>query len=91
MQIIKEFRNELLKRKEILFSFEAASNPGYETSKKMIVEKTKADPEKVAVKSVRGNFGSKEFVVEVFVYDKKEDKDRIEPKPKMKKGAEGAK
>lgn len=91
MQIIKELKNELLKRKEILFSVKAESNPGYENSKKKIVEKIKADPEKVVVKSVRNNFGTKEFFIEVFVYDNTEDKDRIEPKPKVKKATEVAK
>ncbi len=85
MKTVKEVKNELLKRKELLFSFEAERNPGFEASKKIIVEKLKVAPENVAVRSVRGNFGSKEFVVEAFVYENAKDKELIEPKVKPKK------
>ena len=85
MKTVNEFRNELLKRKEILFSLESHSNPGFEVSKKAIVEKLKVEPEKIAMKSVKNNFGAREFLIEAFVYDTKEDKERIEPKVKLKK------
>ncbi len=82
---MKEFRNDLLKRKEVLVSFEADKNPGFEASKKMVVDKMKVDADKVAVRSVKSHFGSNEFVVEAFVYDTAKDREMIEPKVKPKK------
>ena len=38
MKFMKEFRNDLLKRKEVLVSFEADKNPGFEASEKMVVD-----------------------------------------------------
>lgn len=89
MKTIKETRNELLKRKEFLVSFASDKNPGFEESKKTFSEKLKVAPENVVVRSVRSNFGSKEFVVEAFVYDNAKDKETIEPKAKPKKAAPG--
>lgn len=90
MKTIKEFKNDLLKRKELLVSFEADKNPGFESSKQMIVEKMKVDADKIAVKSVRSHFGSREFTVEAFVYDSAKDREIIEPKVKPKKAKGGA-
>ena len=82
---MKEFRNDLLKRKEVLVSFEADKNPGFEASEKMVVDQMKFDADKVAVRSVKSHFGSNEFVVEAFVYDTAKDREMIEPKVKPKK------
>ena len=85
MELIKEFQNDLLKRKELNFRTAGESNPGFEDCMKKIAGKLKVLEENVAVKSVRNNFGRKEFLIEAFVYDTKEDKERIEPKSKSRK------
>ena len=90
MEIKKNFRNDLLKRKEILFVVEKDSNPGFEGVKQIAVDNFKTEAENVAVKFVKNNFGTHEFLVEVFVYDSKSDKERVEPKVKVK-AAEGGK
>ena len=83
-------RNDLLKRTEVQFVIKADSNPGFENSRKAIAEKFRVNEDNVAVKFVKSNFGAHDFFVEAFVYDSKEDKERIEPKKKEKKAKPGA-
>lgn len=87
MEIVKETKNDLLKRKEILFKLDSDSNPGFETARKTLADKMKVEDDKIAIKFVKNNFGTHSFIVEAFVYNSKEDKERIEPKVKPKKGA----
>ena len=87
MKILQENKNDLLRRKEIIFSVEAGTNPGLEGVKKMLMENTKSAEENIAIKFVKNNFGAHSFIAEAFIYDSKDDKDKIEPKPKKKKGA----
>lgn len=92
MKIVKEFRNDLLKRKEIQFSIEAEKNPGFEGSMRALADKYKVSEDNMVVKNMRNNFGKKEFFVEAFIYDTKEDKVDTERKLKVKKvDAGGAK
>jgi ribosomal protein S24E len=91
MKIIKETKNDLLKRKEIQFVIEAEKNPGFEGSKKVLIEKIKTPEENIAIKFVKSKFGTHEFLIEAFVYNSKQDKEIVEPKQKEKKKTEGAK
>lgn len=84
MRIMKDFRNNLLKRREVVFSLEADSNPGFANVQKAAVEKLKVPEENIVVKKIKNNFGSREFIIEVFVYDSKAQKDLIEPRKKEK-------
>ncbi len=88
MEILKDTKNDFLKRREIQFTLGAGSNPGFENSKKIIAEKLEAHEKNVAIKFVKNNFGSAEFLIETFVYKTEEDKNRIEPKKKEKKKPE---
>ena len=88
MKIEKDFKNTLLRRREIQFFIESKDNPGFENSRKIVVEKLKVPEDNVAIKSVRNNFGTHDFFVEAFVYDTKEEKERIEPKFKEKSAKE---
>ena len=87
MKVIREFKNELLKRKEVEFVIVAEKNPGFEGAMKALTDKFKVSEDHIALKYVKNNFGKKEFVVEGFVYNSKEDKERTERKPKVKKAA----
>lgn len=89
MKIVKDEKNELLNRREIVASVEEGKNPGIEAVRKEIAVKLKADENALAVKSLKGKFGSNEFLIEAFVYNSAQDKERIEPKVKVKK-VEGA-
>lgn len=78
-------KNSLLKRREVKIIVEAKSNPGFSDAMKMVSEQFKAKEENIVVHNVKGKFGRKTFLIDAFVYDSKEDKERIEPKPKAKK------
>ncbi len=88
METIRDFRNNLLKRKEVKVVFEAGSNPGFEESMKKVAQHFKADESKIALKNVKSKFGRNTFLIDAFIYDSAEDRERIEPKIKVKK--EGA-
>ena len=84
----KQFHNTILKRKEIELSVESPSNPGFQKAAEMVASELKVAPETVALKAVRGNFGTNTFLIEAFVYESQEDKEKTEPKKKVKKEAE---
>ena len=87
MNITKDFRNDLLKRREILFSIKANSNPGFSKMQQDCAHHFKIELENIIIKSLRNNFGTKEFFVEAFIYDSIKDKESIEPRKKVKKEA----
>ncbi|MBM3231931.1 hypothetical protein FJZ21_00950 [Candidatus Pacearchaeota archaeon] len=81
--------NTLLHRHDVIVRNVYPSNPGYNTVKEDVAKHFKKTVDCVALKSVKGSFGSNEFVIEARVYDSAEKLAEIEPKPKVKK--EGAK
>jgi ribosomal protein S24E len=85
MNILEEFENKLLKRKEVLVSGEYEINPGIERVTEEISKKFKADKEKIVVRRIISEFGKKLFKIEAFIYNSVEDKTKVEPKPKEKK------
>ena len=86
---IKQSHNSILKRKEIEYTIEAPSNPGFQKASELVAEKLKASPDTIVLKAVRGNFGTNTFLIEAFVYDSAQDKERIEPKRKSRKKLRG--
>ncbi|MEK6825840.1 MAG: hypothetical protein AABY00_03575 [Nanoarchaeota archaeon] len=90
-QTVKQIHNTLFKRKEIEYTIEADSNPGFAKATELVATELKVAPETVALKAVRGNFGTNTFLIEAFVYNSQADKEKTEPKKKVKKEAEGAK
>ena len=85
MNTVKDFRNELLKRREVELVLTAEKNPGMKDAAKNIAENFKVNEELVAVKEVGSRFGRDSFVIEAMIYDSVADKNRIEPKKKEKK------
>ena len=77
--------NSLLHRHDIIAKKDYSSNPGYNVVKEDIAKHFKKTADCVAVKSVKGSFGSSEFIIEARVYDSAEKLSEIEPKPKVKK------
>jgi ribosomal protein S24E len=86
MEIHSDTKNTLLKRREVKGAIQAETNPGFEQVKQALAKVSKSDAENIAIKYLKNNYGSDEFLVEAFIYDSKEHKDSIEPKPKAKKG-----
>jgi ribosomal protein S24E len=72
MQITKETKNELLKRKEISFLIESDKNPSFAEMKKLISEKFSKDEDCVEVYNINGKFGRNTFLVKTLVYDSKD-------------------
>lgn len=85
MNIIRDFKNKLLNRREIVLEAENHGNPGFKDSIKMVAEKFKAGEDVIAIKEVRSEFGENKFKISAFIYDSAGARARIEPKPKAKK------
>ena len=83
------FKNNLLKRKEIELILSKESNPGFDEVRKELAEKFKVAEDVIAVKLIKGGFGKNEFNVKAFIYDSVKDREGTERKPKAKKNAEG--
>ena len=79
--------NKLLGREEITSIVKSETTPKTEEFKKEFAGKFSFNEELVAIKKIKGNFGKKEFDVEAYVYDSKEDLEKHEQKPKAKKEA----
>lgn len=90
MKTLVDFKNSLLKRREIKAVIESSSNPGFANSQKMISEEFKAKEEEIVVKAVKSKFGRNTFLIDAFIYESVKAKDRVEPKKKVKKKADGA-
>ena len=78
MKIFSEFSNELLNRREIVAEMDFEKNPGFENAKKEIANHFKANEELIVMKSLKGKFGSDSFLIDAFVYDSVEDKEKID-------------
>ena len=86
---MKNLQNKLLNRREVQLVVESASNPGLNGAKKVIGDNFKVGEEMIVVKRIKGKFGRNTFLIDALVYDSVKDKERIEPKIKVKKTAEG--
>ena len=85
MEIIKDIKNDLLKRRELKIILPADKTPSYADISKMFAEKFNSNEENIVVTTVRGRFGASTFLIEARIYDSKEDKEKTERKPKEKK------
>ncbi len=88
MQIIEDKKNPLLGRREVKLIIEAEKNPSMEEAAKIVGEQFKSVEENIAVKQVKGKFGRNTFLITANIYKSKENKEKIEPKLKGKKGKE---
>lgn len=85
MKTLYDFKNGLLKRRELIVNLKSESNPGMQGAIKAIAAGFKSEEDKVAVKKIDSQFGSDNFIITAFIYDSVESKTRIEPKIKQKK------
>jgi ribosomal protein S24E len=83
-KIIEKKSNPFLHREELIMEIVAESNPSIEDVKKAVGK----DEGLITVKKIGSNFGRNTFTAEIFVYESKELKDKVE-KPKQDKKAEG--
>ncbi len=89
MNLVKEFNNKLLKRKEVEVSQKYGGNPGLALVLKDVAVHFKVQEDLVVIKRINSQFGSDSFLIQAFVYDSVKDKERIEPKKKEKKKVGG--
>jgi len=87
MEIIEDLDNEVLKRKQVKVIVEAEKNPTINEAMDIISREFKVDKDKIVIKLVKGKFGRKTFLIHAFIYNSKEDKEKIEPKKKVKEEA----
>jgi len=85
LKIIKETDNPLFNRKEIQMEINADVTPSHSEVEDLISKKLSTDKENVKIKKIHGKFGSRDFLITANVYKSPEDKDKTEPKPKVKK------
>ena len=85
MNAVRDFHNNLLKRREIVIQKQYPSNPGFAIVKKDIAEHFKASEDCVVIRSIMGAFGSDVFNVDARLYDSVEALQKVESKPKVKK------
>lgn len=90
MKVINEFSNKLLNRREINAVMEAETNPGFEKTKKELAAQFGVSEDVMVVKSIKGRFGSHYFSIDAFIYNSIEDKEKIEPKKKIKEAPKAA-
>ena len=84
MEVIRDFKNDLLKRREISIVIESNSNPGFEKSSKAIADKFRVSDDIITVKNIYGKFGSNNFTIDAFIYNSAEDKNKLKSKKKLK-------
>ena len=91
LKITNQKENALLKRNEVSahITFEKATSSNAEVSK-ALAAKLSASEDAIVIKKIDGGFGKLSADVTAYVYASKEQKDKIEPKIKAKKAADGA-
>ena len=85
MDTIKDFRNDLLKRREVKLVVTADKNPGFADATKAIADKFKSNEDVIVVRTLKSKFGRDSFLIDAFIYDSVQDKNIFEPKKKEKK------
>ena len=73
MELKKDVRNELFKRRELVLEIESEKNPGFQEAKKKVSEIVGKPEENIDVYRIKGSFGKHRFFVSAKVYDTKED------------------
>jgi len=84
-QIIQQRENPLFNRKEIKIIIQANSNPSFVDAENIVSRLFKSPSENIKILKIDGKFGRDSFLITSNIYKSKENKDKIERKPKEKK------
>jgi len=87
-KILKEFKNPVLARREVVFEVLSETSPTTADIKKMAGEKFSAHEDVVKINRIKGGFGEKVFKVEAHIYSSKKDLEATEVKTKKQRIAE---
>ena len=88
MEQKSDTRNEIFKRNETSYELESEKNPSFEEMRKQISEQTKKPEENIKVYNIKGNFGSKQFKIDAYVYDSVDDLEKAKQKTQKQRKAE---
>jgi ribosomal protein S24E len=75
MEIKKDFKNQLMQRREIEGILEFDKNPSFPEVAKIIADEFKSNEDQIMVENAKGTFGKKTFIIRASIYDTKELKD----------------
>ena len=75
MEVKKDIKNSLLKRREVSFVVEASKTLTYTEASKLIADNFKCEEDCIMVEKVAGKFGRNTFLIEACIYDSKELKE----------------
>ena len=81
-KLITDTENKLFNRREIEGEIHADSAPSRQEVAKIISEKISVNPDVIKIKTIKGKFGEKVFLVVANIYKSKEDMDKVELKKK---------
>jgi ribosomal protein S24E len=76
--IENRIRNDLLRREEISAGVNSEITPKTEEVKNMLAEKLSKDAKLIVIKKIKGRFGSKDFLIEAYIYDNSKELKRFE-------------
>ena len=85
MEVKKDIKNELFKRRELEIVLEEKSNPSFVDIQKKVSEKFKIPEENIQVLNIGNSFGRQIFDISVHIYDSKQKLDEIKNLSKTKK------
>jgi len=88
MKTIEDKDNFLLNRKEVKVLVDSKKNPTYKEAEEILIKEFDSSNDCIVVRRVKGKFGRNTFLISGFVYNSKEDKEKIEVLPKKGEGSE---
>ena len=91
LKILKQRENPLFNRKEVEIIIEANITPKMSEAEALVAKEFSSHADNIKIRKIKGRFGSKNFIITAKIYNSKEDKDKIEPKEKKKKGSQESK
>lgn len=77
MDFIKNVRNELFKRQELIVKIKSEKNPGFEALKKILSEELSKPDGLIKINKIHNNFGEKYFTIYADIYDSSNDIEKI--------------
>jgi len=82
IKIISDIENHLFNRREIEGDIHTNVTPSREDVRQVLAEKFSTSTDTIKIRTIKGKFGSKVFLIVANIYKSKEDKDKIELKKK---------
>jgi len=78
VKILKNFDNKLLNRKEVKLIVKHPTIPDTKEALVLVSKEFNSEEDLIVVKGIKGKFGRDTFLIESFIYDTLEDKNKIE-------------